>query len=197
MDASEREKVAGFYKKFSNPIVITDYEFNVVFCNRKSFIKNDTNLNEYSHASFEIPTDKQSLNLVIINGVSYCARTTPLSDDLLEFELFDSVSIRDLLPFTDALDKILPLIDGLNTNTIQMINTVTRLLGTEGCSVNEQYSSALLSIYNCSNNLRSINENLRIYTKMAFGHATTARIEVHSLVEEIVRRCNDMLSKCG
>lgn len=197
MDISTKKGIIDYCKKFINPVIITDNNFNVVYCNRSSFIKIGTCLSDYAHTGFEVSSEKQTLAMVVLKGIQYCARIMPLTDELIMCEIFDIESIRQLSQYLNILDKVMPLVEGINTYSMQGINLVFHLFQNDKIADNPEMYNALMGIYRCGNNLRSISDNLRIYTKMLYERKLSEFIDIYALVDGIIKRCNIMLSKCG
>lgn len=197
MDLSSRQGIIDYCKKFINPVIVTDRDFKVVYCNRSSFVKVSSCLSEFPHTDFHVDPEKQTLAMLMIKDVQHCARIMLLNDELVMFELFNIESIRQLSGYTDILDKVMPLVEGINSYTMQGINLVFSMYQDPIVKEYPEMHDALSGIYRCGNNLRSISDNLRIYTKMLYEQRSLEVIDVFVLLDNMVKRCNKVLSGCG
>lgn len=140
------------------------------------------------------PLTKAVRTMLVMDGVTYCARICPLDDELVLCELFDSEAIMRMAENTDFRERITPLFNAVEHNTSRLWKT---LFAMRDCIANkEDVSGFEVKFYDRISELSSVVKNMSEYSLM-FMHVSPEVIDVVSLTDGIVNRCNTILAKCG
>ena len=132
--------------------------------------------------------------MFVMDGVTYGARIYPLDDELALCELFDSDAVLRIAENTDFRERITPLFNAVEHNTSRLWKTLFAMI--DGLANNEDVSDFAVKFYDCISDLSSVVKNVSEYSLM-FTHISPAIIDVVSLTDGIVNRCNTILAKCG
>lgn len=195
MDFNELDKITAFCSGFANPVILFDKEWNVVYCNKKSFVLPKTNVKNLILSDIEKLKSGESF-LMVVNGKQYCSRVS-VHDNLFFCELFSSEDLFAMADKSDIYEKILPFIDNFEHNIAVMWSSISTL--TKKLEIEERFDDIkqLADIRKSTMYLNAAGKNIFEYANMFYPKVTYKKIDTYALVEGIINRCNEALGGCG
>lgn len=194
MDSGQREFFKYLLDRLDNPAAVLDGSFNCLYSNRPDMLPNDIPLEIFIQDEIRLPLNKTVRTMLVMDGVTYCARLCPLDGELTMCELFDSGAIISMAENTDIRERITPLFNAVEHNTSKLWKT---LFAMRDCIANgEDVSGFEFRFYDRISELSSVVKNIFEYPLM-FTQSSPSVIDAVSLTNGIVNRCNTILAECG
>lgn len=193
MDSGQRETVKALIDCLDNPAAVLDGSLKCVYSNRP-MLPVDTSFERFIQDDIEFPLTKTVQALFIMNGMTYCARISPLDGEMALCELFDADALLNMAENTELCEKIIPLFNAIEHNTARMWKTVFALR--DRIENGDDVSGFVTKLYDRVSELSSVVKNAFEYSLM-LTRSSPAIIDAVSLTDGIVSRCNTVLAECG
>lgn len=137
-----------------------------------------------------------------INEQFYCLRLHPIKNASGESEayigeLMTSEAARSIMERTDGPSDILPLYNAVEMNSAAIWKHAASLRYEMVRTKDYTRLSEVLGIETAMSNLASVCENAFNYAEMMYRSQRESVIDVSELCENLARRCNAALAKCG
>jgi len=196
LDTLRREQIKEHYRHFPNPVALLNKQLECIYCNKPLIIPDGTPLKPHMQTDLDIPVTGIINVIVILNGVSYCGRFEQFEDDLIKCELFDSEILQAMAEQTDFFGKC----EKFLFSTEQGISQLRSLTNTFRDAVDNKakdYSGLCRQYSAVISCLGSAVDNVFEYNNMLSKAPVPQPIDIVAMVNDIVERCNVILTKCG
>lgn len=194
MDGGQREILERLLERLDNPAAVLDSSLSCIFSNCPDMLPAGTSLERFIQDKIHFPLAKLVRTMLVMDGMTYCARICPLDEEFALCELFDSGTVISMAEYTDIRERITPLFSAVEHNTARLWKT---LFAMRDCIANnEDVSGFEVKFYDRISDLSSLAKNVFEYSMM-LTHCSPAMIDAVSLTDGIVNRCNTILAKCG
>lgn len=194
MDGGQREIFKCLLERLDNPAAVLDSSLNCIFSNCPDMLPAHFSLEKFIQDEILFPLTGVVRTMLVMDGITYCARMCSLDDELAVCELFNSSAVICLAENTDIRELITPLFNAVEHNTSRLWKT---LFAMRDCIANnEDVSGFEMKFYDRISELSSVVKNVFEYSLM-FAHCSPTIIDAVSLTNGIVNRCNTILAKCG
>lgn len=193
MDREHKDKIKALIKSNPNPVALLDESLVCVYSNNQRLLPKETSFRSCIQTDIDFPVTTLIQTIFLRNGMSFCARISPY-EDVLVCELFDANTLLKMAEDTDYYSKIMPIFNALEHNTARLWNT---LFAVRDCINNSEDITWLDSrLYDQISELSSVIKNVSEYS-MTFTHNKPVLIDIITLTEGVVKRCNTILAECG
>lgn len=194
MESGQREILKLALKHLDNPAGILDKSLKFVYSNCPDILSDGLSIEELIPDKLQFPANGTVRTMLIMDGVTYCARICPLDKEYAVCELFNSKSIINIAENTDIRNRIIPICNSVEHSTSMLWKTYFAM---RDCIDNkEDISEYEVMFYDRISELSSVIKNIFEYSMMFVNYSPTI-INAVSLTNGIVDRCNTILAKCG
>ncbi|MDE7362900.1 MAG: hypothetical protein K2N38_13310 [Oscillospiraceae bacterium] len=194
MDSDRRKSLKAILKRLENPAAILDKELKCVCSNRPAIFQEGSDLAEYFQGDIRPPVERTVQTMFTVSGKSYCARLFSLGEDMLLCELFGADALMDMAEKTDLYQKTLPFFNAVEYSTAKLWQT---LFAMKDCIKNGGDIKGFDGrFYYLVSELSSVVKNGYEYSLM-LTRRDLSIINIVSLAEGLVNRCNTILAECG
>lgn len=196
MEKIVREAMKRFCDGFSNPAVIMDRTFMCLYSNRPKLIPPDRSLAAVFTKTVVLPLKSTQTSSAAINGTGYCVRLMPLDEGLCICEFIEAAAVLEFAENTDIYGKLLPIVNELDYDSAALWRSCHILRSK--LDAEESGAECALGIEKYLTRMSSVVGSVSEYVNIMFcASLDTAFIDINTLLEGLIGRCNTVLSDCG
>lgn len=197
MDREQYEHVEHFCNSFQNPAALLYGDLICAYCNRKNFIKENESIGKYTMEFIETPLLKPVKVLVMVNGVSYCAKITLLWSDYYFCEFIDVKELISISEHTNTGSSVVPMITSMSYNISSLWKQAGKLEDQFHNAGQVEDVEKILRMKRNITGLQSIVMNVTEYVNAVYGDNSSGPVDIYAITKSIVDRCNTRLSIVG
>lgn len=182
---------------FSNPVLLIDKNFNCAYCNKKNFCKLGSSLAGCFQKSITLESDRVENTFMVYKSRHYCARISPISEDLFLCELFSSDDAIEISKYTDLYMEAERVIASSDRNIIDALNKLDKI---EKSFFDIEPAENFENILTLGKPLISIKKtitNIRMYINMHVNNSNKTVIDIKEMILDFQRFFNTELHSIG
>lgn len=193
MDSEQREELKALLERHDNPAVILDGSLECVYSNSPSLLPIETKCSYMLKEPPPLPITGVCTSMVIADQ-TYCARIIPLGGGFSLCELFSADALMRMAERTDYHGRFKSFFNVVEHNAVKLWMTLFAMRDhlKNGADVSDFASR----FGRCITELSSAVKNAYEYSDMMTS-CDPAAIDICTLAEGLVKRCNTILSECG
>ena len=196
------KKIADQFVGRSTPVFLLDRVMKCVWSGCEKLFAVGASFQKISKEHFVLPLKAFTEIRVYLNGSFYCARISPLKNDVGDVwlyicELVSSDEVLETASRTDAASKVFPLYNSIEYNMASLWKQAAQLQKKMMDSGDYEGLEKVFAIQASLSNISSVTKNAFSYADMLFSEKDSVRIDAGELVNRLAERCNAALAKCG
>lgn len=188
------QNCVSFCNNFQNPTAILNSNLDCMYCNKDSVIRVGQNLGVFIMEYVRLPITQSVKLKTMINNEMYCARITPLWDELFLAEFLNSKELFTLFECTSIDYSMFTMISSLYSKINELtlrINKLENQLKNCDYSYNQAEFSRISSLINSlSLYITHIKECISLF----FDQIEQRPVDIFAITKAIIDRSNSKLA---